>query len=220
MSDTQDDVVEERSDSPAAVPQSTERESDDGDGEPKSSKWKGSQVLFGLVLAGLAGVYFMHLKTGPKTATAAAPDAVAAKTTINTFLTTGGTNVKLMEKMLRSTEKVVQQFLAYPSVTQVPLTDLKTNPFRASTANPKSTDDVDEVAARKRKDEQRQSVLKAVQNLQLQSVLVSEKNRSCMINNALYLEGQQVDQFVIERVAPGAVVVRNGVYRFELKMQH
>ena len=35
-----------------------------------------------------------------------------------------------MEQMLRNTEKVVQQFPTYPSVTQVPLDELKTNPFR------------------------------------------------------------------------------------------
>ena len=40
-----------------------------------------------------------------------------------------------------------------------------------------------------------------------------------MINNTLYLEGQQVDQFIIERIEPGRVVVKTGVYRFELKMQ-
>ena len=40
-----------------------------------------------------------------------------------------------------------------------------------------------------------------------------------MINNAMYQEGQDVEGFTIEQIAPQAVVVRNGLYRFELRMQ-
>ena len=47
----------------------------------------------------------------------------------------------------------------------------------------------------------------------------SGTRKSCMINNTLYTEGQEIDSFVVERINPGAVVVRNGVYRFELRMQ-
>ena len=40
-----------------------------------------------------------------------------------------------------------------------------------------------------------------------------------MINNALYTEGQQVEGFTIEQIGTKAVIVRSGVYRFELTMQ-
>jgi hypothetical protein len=50
-------------------------------------------------------------------------------------------------------------------------------------------------------------------------VMHSDARKSCMINNSLYLEGQQVESFTIERISPNAVVVRNGSYRFELRMQ-
>ena len=39
------------------------------------------------------------------------------------------------------------------------------------------------------------------------------------INNALYLEGQQVDQFTVEKIEPHRVIVKTGTFRFELKMQ-
>ena len=35
-----------------------------------------------------------------------------------------------MEETLRNTEKVVDQFNNYPSVKQIPLSDLQTNPFQ------------------------------------------------------------------------------------------
>ena len=66
---------------------------------------------------------------------------------------------------------------------------------------------------------ERQAALKAVQALQLQSIMFGETRRACMINNALCTEGQQVDDFVIEKITQGAVIVRSGTYRFELKMQ-
>jgi hypothetical protein len=40
-----------------------------------------------------------------------------------------------------------------------------------------------------------------------------------MINNALYTEGQTVEGFLVEKIAPNTVIVRNGQYRFELRMQ-
>ena len=62
-------------------------------------------------------------------------------------------------------------------------------------------------------------MLKAVQGLQLQTVMSGEVRKACMINNTLYQEGQQVEGFTIEKISPGGVVVKNGPYRFELKMQ-
>src|SRR5688572_894512 len=77
------------------------------DEEKKPSKWRGSQVLFVLMGLGLAGTYFMYMKTGPKKAVAE-PQVAAAHNTVNSFLSKGTANMKLMEKMLKSTEKVIQ----------------------------------------------------------------------------------------------------------------
>jgi hypothetical protein len=208
--------IEERNDT---APLDESGTADVGDeGEKKPSKWRGSQVLIGLIGLGLAGTYFMYLKTGPQKAAASQQQqAMAANKQVNEFLNSGPSNVKSMEKMLRNTEKVIQQFLAYPAVTQVALSDLKTNPFRQS-SDTKKLERVDEALAAKQKEAERQAALTAVRGLNLQSVLVSDRNRSCMINNALYLEGQQVDQFNIERIASDSVVVRRGAYRFELHM--
>ena len=57
-----------------------------------------------------------------------------------------------------------------------------------------------------------------MQNLALQSVIVSDARSACMINRTLYTEGQQVDIFTIERITPTAVIVKANGFRFELKM--
>src|SRR3954468_11396337 len=96
--------------------------------EEKKPVNRSTLVVFGIIIAGLAGYYFMYLRTGPATAQASA-EVAAAEQTIQQFLT-DGERIKSMERMLRSTEKVVEQFKSYPSVTQIPLEDLKANPFK------------------------------------------------------------------------------------------
>jgi hypothetical protein len=174
--------------------------------------------MFGLLLLAGAGFYFMQLKTGPAAAVAAkAPEAAAAKKTIDTFL--GSDNIKTMEAMLKNTESVVQRFLNYPSVTQVPLSDLKTNPFRSKPVNDNDSNASAE-QEKKKHEEERLAALKAVQALSLQSVMYAPDRKACMINNSLYREGQQVDEFTVERISATSVVVKRGIYRFELSIQH
>jgi hypothetical protein len=178
---------------------------------------KTTLVLLLVAAMGGAGLYFMHLRSGPKPANAAAKESAEAGKAITQFLSAGGTNIKAMEELLKNTEKVVQKFLTYPSVTQVPLTSLQTNPFRLSIA--KSDSPQSNAQETKRREEERQAAIKAVQSLTLQSVIVSADRKACLINNTLYKESQQVNGFTIESIRPGSVIVRNGAYRFELKMQ-
>jgi len=184
--------------------------------EPKRLN-RSTLVLLGLILAGAGGTYLMMHRSGPATASASTMAAKEADKTITQFLSGGQSNLKSMEEMLRSTEKVVQQFLSYPSMTQIPLSDLHTNPFRHAVEAP-TADRASEVAAKKREQE-RLAALQAVQGLQLQSIMVSETRRAAMINNSLVQEGQQVDGFAVEKINASAVVVKSGIYRFELKMQ-
>ena len=82
-------------------------------------------------------------------------------------------SIRSMEQM-RNTKKFVQQFLNYPSMTQVPLSDLRTNPFRLKVAKTGGEDpnSLAERAANAKK--KRVAALKAVQSLQLQSVMYGE----------------------------------------------
>jgi hypothetical protein len=177
-------------------------------------------VTFVVLVIGAGGVWFMYQRTGPKSAAASSKETVAAKQTINNFLSGGSENIKLMETMLRNTQKVVQQFINYPTLTQIPLSDLRTNPFRASEEKSGGDDGAQSEAAEKRKrEEERLAALKAVQGLQLQSIMFADARRACMVNGAMYTEGQAVEGFTIEKINPASVVVKNGPYRFELRMQ-
>src|SRR5689334_9480062 len=185
------------------------------------SKKPGSQqfLILALLLAVAGGgMWFMYKRQGPATARAAStPEAAKAAETIKTFLNNGPGGIKAMQNMLKDTEKVVKQFLDYPSVTQVPLSDLHTNPFLLH--DKKDASDVDADAEKKKKEQEKTEALKASQALNLQSIVHSGSRKACMINNTLYLEGQQVDSFVIEKIEANRVIVKTGTYRFELKMQ-
>lgn len=181
---------------------------------------KGSVAMFVVLAAAGAGTYFMYARTGPQSASAATD--VKAQQVIKQYMTERDRNVVAMQKMLRDTESVVQQFLSYPSVKQIPLANLSGNPFRLTEiapVDPNAAPKVDDAREKKRREEERVAVLKAVNALQLQSVMHSDARKACMINNTLYTEGETVETFTIEKISPGSVVVRNGSYRFELRMQ-
>ena len=184
--------------------------------EEKKPVNRSTIVLFGLILLALGGYYFMYVRTGPKAANGATAEVVQADATIKTFLAGGDDNIKSMDEMLRKTAKVVDQFKTYPSMKQIPLTDLITNPFRFM--SPRGAASADDASAHRRQAD-RETCLRAVQEMQLQSIMHSGKRKACMINNTMYTEGQGLDDFVIEKITPQGVVLRSGPFRFELKMQ-
>lgn len=186
--------------------------------EERKSINRTTLVMFAVLLAGAGGLYFMHLRSGPRAAQAADATAVAAQQTIDKFLGDGGGSIRAMETMLRDTEKVVQQFLSYPSMTQVPLESLRTNPFRFRAAGPATPSRSTEAAEKQRREQEKQEAIAAVKRLQLQSILHSADRRACVIDRQFYSEGQQVNGFSIEKINPQSVVVRKDRWRFELKM--
>jgi hypothetical protein len=189
--------------------------------EKKPVVTQGMMYLLLLLAVGGGGTYYMYQRSGGPSSAAAATTAETAKAqqTITTFLASGSQGMKNMESMLKDTEKVVQQFNDYPSVTQVPLSGLQTNPFKFAKADGASSAKADEEAAKKKREEELQAGLKASQALNLQSIIHSGTRKACMINNTLYMEGQQVEQFTIEKINPGSVVLRTGAFRYERKMQ-
>lgn len=184
--------------------------------EPSKPRNNQLLVFVGLLAVGAGAMYFLYFKTGPATAVAS-QEAIQADETISTFLNGGDNSIEKMEEMRRNTEKVVERFLNYPANTQVPLKDLRSNPFRMLA----DTDDgsaASEAMAKARREEERQAVLKSVNALKLDLILFGSKPK-CMINKAMYGEGDQVDGFSIEKITQANVIVRKDVFRFELTMQ-
>lgn len=185
--------------------------------EVKQPVNRSSLMVFGVLMLGVAGYYLMYLRTGPQSAAAASAEVQQADQTISQFLSAGAENIRVMQQLRQTTDKVVAQF-RNSEVPQVPLTELQANPFQYARSKP-GDPTADETASRKKQEQERQAAMKAVQALQLQSILHSDARRACMISNQLYGEGQTVGGFTVEQISPDAVIVKQGAYRFQLKMQ-
>jgi hypothetical protein len=174
-------------------------------------------MLFAIILVGAAGMYVMYLRTGPKSAKASDPAIASAETAIAKFMEGGSKNISLLRSLLDNTAKIVEQFKVYPNVAQVPLSDLQGNPFHLASAKPNAAEDPAEIA-KKKKEEERLVAQKAVQALQLQTIVIRGNRKACMINTTLYQENETVDIFTVDKIAANSVIVRSGVFKFELKM--
>jgi hypothetical protein len=163
---------------------------------------------------------------GPKSATAAtATDSSATSTSavasqvrtsaVEQFLAGGAGDIKAARDLMRHTEQVVETFKTYPSTNQVPLGNLKVNPFQQQTANQV---DLSQEQAKARKAQERADAVAAAQQLQLQSVLHSKVAPACLMNNTLLREKQSVNGFIVERINPKSVIVHRGIYRFEVRL--
>ncbi len=185
--------------------------------EPVKKKSAGAAILTLLVACGAGATYFMYLHAGPRSASAASAESAAATAAISQFLEGGNRNLSDLRQSLGATEARVRQFARYPLMPQTPLAQLAANPFHHVAL--KSAAAEDNSSARKKREEERATILQAVQGLQVQSILYGETRRACLINDTLYQEGQAVDQFTIEQISSNAVIVKTGIYRFELRMQ-
>jgi hypothetical protein len=195
--------------------------------ETKQPMNKGTLVVVGLLIACGAATYFMYVKSGPDQAVAASSDP-NADAVVKQFLEGKDQNVSKMSEMLKSTEKVVQQFRTDADLTQVPLAKLATNPFQRE--KPKPTEDR---SALDKAEQIRLGTAKAnesVGELKLQTIIHKDpKKATAMINNTLYKKGQKITAgeskvvFTVDEIRPDAVVLSTPVIdqsvKFELKMK-
>lgn len=181
-------------------------------------------LLVGLVLLGGGVLYLMHLRGGPKTVQASA-ESSKAKSTISEFLSNKN-GVEEMRATLKNTEKMVDQFVNQSADNQVPVEDLKTNPFQLRpAAKPENPDDekarlAAEAAAAEaqRKAQEQAQVKKDASALRIESILLGGKQRICMINNSSYVVGQEINGFKIQAIEKGYVVVSKAGYTLKISM--
>jgi hypothetical protein len=182
---------------------------------PKAPASKYSIMGFGGIVVVLGVFCFLHFR-GPSSATAAATPTIQANQTIAQFLSAGTNDIHDMETSLQNTQKQVRIFENYPSAKQVPLGNLKTNPFAYRPGDQSAAD-----IARK-KAEQQAEIEKAAQDLKLQSIMYSSNphgHSQCMINYSLCNTGGQIGGFTIIKINPNSIVLKQGLLQFELKIQ-
>lgn len=174
-----------------------------------------------LVLAGGA-VYALAVRHGPSPAS-------AGQQTVETqvdmaILRLNETPVAGVPQAGRISRELLQNFYKEISNRQVPLKDLKKNPFVFVPVVPPPTllTAVKQEAASPpsetpRKDS-REEMMQALKKLHLQSVMMGRGGGTAIISNNLLTVGQSIDGFTVKSIAPNAVVLTWDGEEFELKM--
>jgi len=173
-------------------------------------------MLLGLIFAVGAATYVMVVRAGVQTPTNN-PIAQKADGTITTFLSGGVQNLHQMMVMLHNTSDVVNQFNNFSVAHQVPVSALKTNPFRSTEEKPQVIAPLTNDAAKREAEQERQNAQTLAQSLRLDSIVFGIHS-GCMINGRSYAPGQNGDGFLVERILPQSVWVRIGSIHWELKM--
>jgi hypothetical protein len=180
---------------------------------PEASKpgRNAGMLMIAFVMIGVGVIYFMRARaSGPGLIR---PDVAVADSRIKDFIK-DGTQVKRMEDLLKSTQKVVDQFNDEGKKTREdPKLDLNPFAFKSPT-EPKPVKPGDPNAAR---DRAQQKFLDGINNLRVQYLMVSPFARTAMINNKLIQEGQEIDGYAVDKITPTEVFFSKTVDTFTFK---
>lgn len=196
----------------------TEVPLEEGFVEEKSTTGRNAGMLLaGFALLGAGVIYFMRVKTGPDAANAnPTKQVVEANTTISDFLKDGNQNIKKMHDLLLDTKKFVTIFKTHESKPQVKADDLMTNPFQFAKPKADLTEEQKEALRleeeRKQHELEKRRFLETVSSVKLGFILTGKK-KSCMINQKMYTEGQDIgDGVLVKTISPDGVTLARGEY--------
>lgn len=167
---------------------------------------RGNIVLIGLFAAGIASVYFLSIRKGPDTASAS---DTTVEQQVEDFISGNGAAGATAKKGEDETQKVVDSLYHYAARHQVPLKDLKANPFTFTSAEKPKAAPVktstgptpEQLAAGKKKAE----VDAEYAQLQLQSIMMGQRGGTAIINGNFLTEGQYVGSLKVSKIMPRSV---------------
>jgi hypothetical protein len=173
--------------------------------DKKSQLRKSTYLVAGLFLIGIAGLFFMIKNSTPSTASASEDTTKKAEQAqIETAISklTG-----IRTQMFSSLEKIVTKFYEFSDVEQVNVGDLSKNPFKED--NYMGLVKPDEAQSRF-------SILK--EELELLSIMSTERGYCCMINDKILYEGDSIKGLKITKITSNVVSLSSGDMSMTLKL--
>ncbi len=165
---------------------------------------RGNLVLLGLYAAGIAGLYLLSLRGGPKSALA---DQTMVHAKVEAALNSLGTGPADGSTAAdgATARAIVAEFYTAARQRQVPADGLKTNPFVLEEVKPPAPKpDEPKPDPEPAEPEGLAEAMEALKTLKLQSVLVGRQT-AAMISNNLVTTGQDVRGWTVTRITPGEV---------------
>lgn len=159
-------------------------------------------LLVFLFAVGVLCLWLMIKKSSPATAAAAETASRQAEQVQIETAIARITGVKT--QMFNSLERIVKKFYEFANFEQIDVDELTKNPFKvdrglngANAAN--------------------QSAL-AQSELELLTIMATDRGRCCMINDTLLHEGDSIRGLVVTQISDNAVTLQNGAMQISLKL--
>jgi hypothetical protein len=191
----------------------------------------GMLVFAGIAVVAAGGLWWMNQRTGgPAPAEAADADVTAARASIQQFLAGGTGSVAEMKSLLADSGQITDKYETYSENRQVPLEDLKTNPFYAPVEEEEAVVDApvvdlsrQQLEERARREAERvrleqERLTLAASKLHVQTIFYG-KSPTALVDGKICQVGQQLGEFTVSAIRPDAIEVRNGELTFEVKLK-
>jgi len=173
-------------------------------------------ALAGLFLAGIAVIAYMSLRDGPKQVSA---DEKAVQKKVEGFIAKREESPEAGESA-QNTQDVVEAFHHYESRRQVPLDDLKSNPFVFGHPEEDAGGSANRLSAEeKAAAERREALTKELARFKLQSVMIGPRGGTAIINNNFLIEGQTLGSFTVGKIHRRSVNLTADEMAFTLQLE-
>ena len=166
--------------------------------DPGGQTRKSTILLAALFIAGLLCLWFMIKKSTPSAAVAITVDAEEESQVEAAIARLTGFKTELFKRM----DEIVKKFYEYSNVLQVEVNELSKNPFALELDLVSKTKEPDVEKAPKINAALvwRQEIEQKAQNMQLLSIVQSDKGTCCMIGEQILREGDAVEGFRIRQI--------------------
>jgi len=174
-------------------------------GDKKGQLRKSTYLLAALFLIGVACLFVMIKKSTPKTASASGGNAKQAEQVQIENAISKITGIRT--QMFSSLEKIVTKFYEFSNVVQVDVDELAKNPFAE-----------DNYLGQVMPDDAQSRFAVLQDELELLSIMSTDRGYCCMINDKILYEGDSVKGLKITKITGNEVTLSSGAMNMTLKL--
>lgn len=185
-----------------------------GSGKLKISR--ANMLLIGLFALGIGCVYFLSLRNGPTEANA---QNQAMEMQVDQFIADARAGQDPIDAEGR---QIIETFYRDLTRRQVPLDDLRANPFVFERPTGPEGEVIETEASITQAELEHRRRMREVerefQQLTLQSIMFSSRGGTAIVDNDLLRPGQQFGSFTVEEITPNTVLLRWEDQTYTLRM--
>ncbi len=179
-------------------------------------------VLLLIAVVGAALIYLMYVR-GRFNADSQTPELALANQQVAELMKDAPQSIQQMEKDLEKTRATVESFSKSNSTGQIPVDNLKINPFAIAEQPKGQPTETKAVTAAPLLPDMRGDTRRAAEKAKVQMILYSPSGSTVQINNWVYKEGERITvegvSFTVKTITRDMVVISNPDGDFTLEIQ-